>query len=275
LIFRLEFTMSDGTWNAVCDSLKTHPRFEFLDLQPIQFGVAPWGEAVLKSRIEALLDMLKKNTSIRRIHGPVSNQYQLLPRDDPTLSRTNRLRPRVRAIQKTRPITYRAKVLGLALLSARTNVKRVWTLLSGNAEVAFPSKQRLLRVQTSLRLALLSRRPLRVIVSLQLLRLRLPLLLLTLPLPLLLRMHLPLLLLRMLLHLLLLRSAKRVLSSTRDRSIQSQCDGCPSPIISLAYLQFRKRLSSTRWPLGRMPSTLKPAAPVTTAAFSSSRLSVI
>jgi hypothetical protein len=52
---------------------------------------------------------------------------------------TNRFRPRVRAIQKTRPIPYRAKVLGRALLAARTDTNSFWMLLSGNAEVAFPS----------------------------------------------------------------------------------------------------------------------------------------
>jgi hypothetical protein len=49
---------------------------------------------------------------------------------------TNRFRPRVHAIQKTRPILYRAKVLGRALLSARNNPNRFWMLLSGNAGVA-------------------------------------------------------------------------------------------------------------------------------------------
>jgi hypothetical protein len=44
-----------------------------------------------------------------------------------------RLRSRVCAIP------YRAKVLGRALLSARTNANSFWMLLSGNAEVAFPS----------------------------------------------------------------------------------------------------------------------------------------
>jgi hypothetical protein len=52
---------------------------------------------------------------------------------------TNRFRPRVRAIQKTRPIPYRAKVLGRAFLSARTDANSLWMLLSGNAEVTFPS----------------------------------------------------------------------------------------------------------------------------------------
>jgi hypothetical protein len=52
---------------------------------------------------------------------------------------TNRFRPRVLAIQKTRPITYRAKVLGRALVAVRTDPNRFWMLLSGNTEVAFPS----------------------------------------------------------------------------------------------------------------------------------------
>jgi hypothetical protein len=52
---------------------------------------------------------------------------------------TNRLRPRLLAIQKTLPHTYRAKVLGRALLAARTDANKFWMLLSGNAEVAFPS----------------------------------------------------------------------------------------------------------------------------------------
>jgi hypothetical protein len=51
---------------------------------------------------------------------------------------TNRLRPRIRAIQKSRPIAYRTKVLGRALLATRTNANSL--LLSGNPEVAFPSK---------------------------------------------------------------------------------------------------------------------------------------
>ena len=52
---------------------------------------------------------------------------------------TNLFRPRLLAIQKTRPIAYRATVLGQALLAVRTDPNRLWMLLSGNAEVAFPS----------------------------------------------------------------------------------------------------------------------------------------
>jgi hypothetical protein len=52
---------------------------------------------------------------------------------------TNRLRPRLLAIQKTLPHAYRAKVLGRALLAVRTDPNSFWMLLSGNSEVAFPS----------------------------------------------------------------------------------------------------------------------------------------
>jgi hypothetical protein len=55
--------------------------------------------------------------------------------------KTNRLRPRVRAIQKTRPIPYRAGVLGRALLAVRSDANSFWMLLTGNAEVAFPSRR--------------------------------------------------------------------------------------------------------------------------------------
>ena len=52
---------------------------------------------------------------------------------------TNLFRQRLLAIQKARPIAYRAKVLRQALLAVRTDPNRLWMLLSGNAEVAFPS----------------------------------------------------------------------------------------------------------------------------------------
>ena len=52
---------------------------------------------------------------------------------------TNRFRPCLLAIQKTRQITYRTKILGRALLAVRTDPNSFWMLLSGNPEVAFPS----------------------------------------------------------------------------------------------------------------------------------------
>jgi hypothetical protein len=134
------WVFSDETWNAVCDSLKTHPTLEVLDLSP-GFGDTTLAAAVLKSRIQALFDMMKMNQLIHTIHLDSYHSGHALFRESviPHLE-TNELRPRLLAIQKTRPILYRAKVLGLALLATRTNPNRFWMLLSGNAEVAFPSR---------------------------------------------------------------------------------------------------------------------------------------
>jgi hypothetical protein len=128
--------MSDETWGAICDSLKTHPTLQVLGLQSTR-TLAP---AVLTSRVQALVDMLKGNMSIHTIHEDDRYRVHGLFQGSviPYLE-MNRLRPRVRAIQKTRPTPYRAKVLGRALLAVRTDPNRFWMLLSGNLEVAFPT----------------------------------------------------------------------------------------------------------------------------------------
>jgi hypothetical protein len=129
----------DEAWGAVCDSFKTHPTLEVLQLWSA--GDASVAPAVLKSRIQVLLDMLKVNTSIHTIHFVNSrySEHELFQGSVIPYLETNRLRPYVRAIQKTRPIAYRAKVLGRALLAVRTDPNRFWMLLSGNAEVVFAS----------------------------------------------------------------------------------------------------------------------------------------
>jgi hypothetical protein len=131
--------LSDETWSAICDSLKAHPTIEILDLRrrPEDGMTAP---AVLKFRIQALLDMVKINLSIHIIHlDSRYSEHELYRGSVIPYLETNGLRLRVCAIQKTRPIAYRAKVLGRAFLAARTNANSFWMLLSGNAEVAFPS----------------------------------------------------------------------------------------------------------------------------------------
>jgi hypothetical protein len=99
-----EFMMSDETWHAVCDSLKTHPTIEVLDLRGATSAVTTMAPAVLKSRIQALVDMLKVNKSIHTIN--LSRLFR-----EHGLFRGSIVPPRLRAIQKTLPITYRAKVL--------------------------------------------------------------------------------------------------------------------------------------------------------------------
>jgi hypothetical protein len=63
---------------------------------------------------------------------------------------TNKFRLRVRAIQKTLPFGYRAKVLGRALLAVQDDPNRFWMLLSGNTEVAFPPRATTIAAAASL-----------------------------------------------------------------------------------------------------------------------------
>jgi hypothetical protein len=132
-------SMSDETWGAICDSLKTHPTLEVLYMFST-LNTATTGPAAITSRIQALLDLMKVNLSIHTMSLGVQDSKRELFRESviPYLE-TNLFRPRLLAIQKTRPIAYRAKVLGQALLAARSDPNRLWMLLSGNAEVAFPS----------------------------------------------------------------------------------------------------------------------------------------
>jgi hypothetical protein len=83
---------------------------------------------------------MKVNTSILRIRLRYQySQHEIFRQSVVPYLETNRFRLNVRAIQKNLPIPYRAKVLGRALLAVRTDPNRFWMLISGNAEVAFPS----------------------------------------------------------------------------------------------------------------------------------------
>jgi hypothetical protein len=150
LHFPYDPRLSDETWDVICDSLKTHPTLEWLNLSA-EHDDATTAPAVLTSRIQALLDMMKINKSIHTISLNLHyRQHELFQTSVIPYLVTNRFRPRVRAIQKTRPIVYRTKVLGRALLSARNDSNSFWMLLSGNAEIAFRSRTTTIAAATSL-----------------------------------------------------------------------------------------------------------------------------
>jgi hypothetical protein len=139
LDFSCSRSVNDETWGAICDSLETHLTLEVLDLRVICCRSLP--AVLLKSRVQALLDMMKMNMSIHTIRlYSYLNEHELFRGSVVPYLDANRLRPRVRAIQKALPSAYRVKVLGQALLAVRTDPSRFWMLLSGNAEVAFPSR---------------------------------------------------------------------------------------------------------------------------------------
>jgi hypothetical protein len=132
------FGVNDETWGVVCDSLKAHPTLEVVNLRSA-FADATTAPDVITSRMLTLVKMIKANRSIHTIHVDSRYSEHEIYRESviPYLE-TNRFRPRLLAIQKARPIEYRAKVLGQALLAVRTDANSFWMILSGNAEVAVP-----------------------------------------------------------------------------------------------------------------------------------------
>jgi hypothetical protein len=147
--------INDETWDAICDSLKAHPTLAVLELSSAStekyYTRPPGVPAVITSRVQALVDMLKVNSIIHTISlRKCYSDHDLFRRSVIPYLKTNRLRPRLLAIQKTCPIPYRAKVLGRALLSARTDANSFWMLLSGNPEVAFMSRTTAMTAATNL-----------------------------------------------------------------------------------------------------------------------------
>jgi hypothetical protein len=94
--------LRDEHWDAICDSLKTHPTIQVLNLRGVFARSAEdqLGSVVLKSRIQALVDMLKVNMSIHTIGlHPSYSRHELFRRSVTPYLATNRLRPRVRLAQ--------------------------------------------------------------------------------------------------------------------------------------------------------------------------------
>jgi hypothetical protein len=142
--------LSDEAWDAVCDSLKTHPTLQVLDLSSA-LRAPLMTQAVITSRIHALLDMMKMNMSIHTIHLDSSySEHELFRQSVTPYLETNQLRARIHVIQKARPIPYRVKVLGRALLSTRADPNKFWMLLSGNSEVLLPSRTTAIAAAASL-----------------------------------------------------------------------------------------------------------------------------
>jgi hypothetical protein len=155
----LSFCLFNGKiYDAVYDSLKTHPTLPVLNLRMAY--ESPLAPAVLESRVQALVDMLKVSTSMHTIHlHDHYSEHELFGGLVIPYLEANRLRPRVRATQRTLPIPYRAKVLGRALLAVRTSPNRFWMLLSGNAEVAFLSTTATTTAATSIPVPAATRSP--------------------------------------------------------------------------------------------------------------------
>jgi hypothetical protein len=131
---------TETCWGAICGSLETHPTLQVLHHYSRRLSGAPLAPDVIISRIQALVNLMKVNTTIHTINvDSLLSEHELFRGSVVPKLKTNRLRPRLLAIQATRPMAYRAKVLGRALLATQTDANSLWMLLSGNVEVAFPT----------------------------------------------------------------------------------------------------------------------------------------
>lgn len=94
--------MSDESWDAIYDSLKTHPTLQVLDLQPAATHdrrvEPPLPEAVIESRSQAVIDMLKVNMAIHTIYLDWKyylNEPELSPETFKSYLNANRFRQRL------------------------------------------------------------------------------------------------------------------------------------------------------------------------------------
>ncbi len=123
LEFFYRFNVNEEMLSFLCESLKTHPTLEVLDLSSaITAGMT---STDITPRMHALLDMMKVNISIQiiRLRAPYRPHHLFRESVIPYLER-NRFWLHVLAIQQTRPIPYRTKVLGQALLAVRSDPNR-------------------------------------------------------------------------------------------------------------------------------------------------------
>jgi hypothetical protein len=116
-----EFRMSEETWDAVCNSLETHPPLGVLDLRGT-FTDPTIAPAELKVQIQAILDMVKMNISIRTTYVWIPVTATMLFFREPSIPylETNRFRSRIRTILK---LSRMRTILGRVLLAARIDVR--------------------------------------------------------------------------------------------------------------------------------------------------------
>jgi hypothetical protein len=166
----LTLRRSDFTGNAnvecwdsvvqVCDSLKTHATLQVLNLGEIHRLGETLTPAVPRSRIQPLVDMMKVNMSIHTIHLDSLastcryTQYIWIPLLTGNTSFTERRSSRISSGSGYSRMPSRKlaqlHTVPRALLAVRSNRNRFWMLLSGNAEIAFPSKTTTIAIAANL-----------------------------------------------------------------------------------------------------------------------------
>jgi hypothetical protein len=86
--------------------------------------------------------MMQQNTVLQTIHlSEDERDEQIYTEEIHPYLETNRYRPRVLAVKKTKDRPFREKVLGRGLYSVRRNPNLVWMLLSENVDAFVRSEE--------------------------------------------------------------------------------------------------------------------------------------
>ncbi len=94
-------SMCYETLHTFCDSLRAHPTLVVMGLRVHCTNTTVTTPAILKSRMQVLVYMMQMNISIHTIHlDTISRQHKLVRGSIIPYLETNRLRPRLLAIQK-------------------------------------------------------------------------------------------------------------------------------------------------------------------------------
>jgi hypothetical protein len=142
-----ECSISNENLAILCQSLQAHPTLTSLHLVTTRPTLRPGGRISLvnnqkKHRTRMLADMMQRNTSVHTVtlSGKESDQ-KIYMADILPLLETNRYRPRVLAVKKTKDKPFREKVLGRALDSVKTDPNLLWMFLSENVDAFARSKE--------------------------------------------------------------------------------------------------------------------------------------
>jgi hypothetical protein len=137
-------SISDENWTSLCQSLKAHPTLTSLGLDATT-PRRPVGVTIdeqMTRRTRAWEEMMQQNTVLHTI------ELAAFERDDQVYTKEIRpylvtylYIPRVHAVKKTKDRSFREKVLGRAVYSARSNPNLVWMILSENVDAFVLSEE--------------------------------------------------------------------------------------------------------------------------------------
>jgi hypothetical protein len=141
--------ISTEQWKTLCQSLAQHPALTELNLHHTARGRPLHGPTLCdsqkKQKTRTIANMMRMNTVLHNVELSELERDELIYKQEiaPYLE-TNLHRSRLLTMKKSKCETLRRKLLGRSFARINDNSNLIWMFLSGNADVALPSKEELL-----------------------------------------------------------------------------------------------------------------------------------